>query len=167
MLHIIFYFICSITFAQNTLEIDILRFNKLKTIQLYTGSPIEYKLKGEHKYHIHKMAALHDSMIIFENDSKILLSQIKAIKIHNANHLYPLFAGFFITGGVLFAGLDTFNNLINNQAKVVDERAVIAGASLIAAGLIIKQMAIKRVRMGKNKTLRILDLNYRDLNTKK
>lgn len=166
LLHILL-FLCSTAPAQNTLEIDIIRFNKLKTIQLYTGSPIEYKLKGEHRYRIHRMVALHDSLIIFENDSSISLSQIKAIKLRNANHLYPLFSGFFITGGVLFVALDSFNNLINSSPKIVDERAVIAGASLITLGLLIKQMAIKRVRMGKHVSLRTLDLNYQDLNTKK
>lgn len=166
LLHSLLLLVCSGALAQNALEIDIVRFNKLKTVQLYTGSPIEYKAKGEHRYRIHRMVALHDSLIIFENDSSISLSQIKAIKLRNANHLYPLFSGFFVTGGILFAGLDTFNNLINNQPKLVDERAVIAGASLVTLGLLVKQLAIKRVRIGKHTSLRILDLSYQDLNTK-
>jgi hypothetical protein len=167
LLHILLVCVCSSALAQNTLEIDIVRFNTLKTVQLYTGSPLEYKVKGEQRYRLQKMVALHDSLIIFEDDSSISLSQIKAIKLRNANHLYPLFSGFFITGGVLFVGLDTFNNLINGQPKIVDERAVIVGASLITLGLLVKQMAIKRVRIGKHRFLRILDLSYQDLNTKK
>ena len=164
---VILFISCDRSIAQNTLEIDVFRFKTFKSTQLYTGSYLEYKLKGQHRFHIHKMVAMKDSSILFDNDSSIHLSQIKTIKLRNANHLYPLFGGFFVTGGVLFVTLDSFNNLINNQAKIVDERAVIAGASLVAAGLIIKQLAIKRVRIGKHKTLRILDINYQDLNVKK
>lgn len=83
-------------FAQKILEIDIVRFNHFKAIQLHNGSYIEYKLKGEFKYRINKLVNMKDSLIIFDNDSSITLSEIKVIKLRDANHLYRLFSSFFI-----------------------------------------------------------------------
>ena len=164
ILLIIFLINLSLGFSQKILEIDITRFNKFKNIQLFNNSYLEYKLKGEHKYRINKVVNMKDSLIIFDNDSSITLSQIKVIKLRNANYLYRLLSGFFYTGGVLFVGLDTFNNFINNQSPVVNQTAVIASAGLLSMGLIIKQLSIKRVRISKHKTLRILDTDYQNLN---
>ena len=153
-----------ISYAQKVLEIDITHFNKFKKIQLFNNSFLEYKLKGQHKYHIDKMVNINDSMIVFKNDSSILISQIKSIKLRNSSVLAKLFGSLFLIGGSGLIIIDTFNNIINSQAKIVDERALIVGASLIGAGLIIKQLAIKRVRISKNKSLRVLDINYQNLN---
>ena len=153
-----------ISYAQKVLEIDITHFNKFKKIQLFNNSFLEYKLKGQHKYHIDKMVDINDSMIVFKNDSTIFISQIKSIKLRNSSGLAKLFGSLFLIGGSGLIIIDTFNNIINSQAKIVDERALIVGASLIAAGLIIKQLAIKRVRISKNKSLRVLDINYQNLN---
>lgn len=161
---IVIYVICAGQgLSQKILEIDIVRFNKLKTIQLYNNSLLEYKLKGGHHYRINKITDLRDSSILFSNDSVVSLSQIKAIKVRNGNHLYPLFSGFFYTGGVLFVGLDTFNNAINGESPVVKPLAVYVSAGLIATGFIIKQLSIKRIRMNKRKTLRILEADYQNL----
>lgn len=154
----------SIGVSQKILEIDIARFNHFKPIQFYNGSYIEYKLKGEHRYRINKMVNMKDSLIIFDNDSSIVLSEIKSIKLRDANHLFRLFSGFFYTGGVLFIGLDTFNNFINKDTPLVNQTALIASAGLIAAGFIIKQLSIKRVRISKHKMLRIIDTDYQHLN---
>lgn len=153
-----------ISYAQKVLEIDITHFNKFKKIQLFNNSFLEYKLKGQHKYHIDKMVDINDSMIVFKNDSTIFISQIKSIKLRNSSVLAKLFGSLFLIGGSGLIIIDTFNNVINSQAKIVDERALIVGASLIAAGLIIKQLAIKRVRISKNKSLRVLNINYQNLN---
>ena len=153
-----------ISYAQKVLEIDITHFNKFKKIQLFNNSFLEYKLKGQHKYHIDKMVDINDSMIVFKNDSIIFISQIKLIKLRNSSGLSKLFGSLFLIGGSGLIIIDTFNNVINSQAKIVDERALIVGASLIAAGLIIKQLAIKRVRISKNKSLRVLNINYQNLN---
>ena len=152
------------TDAQKILEIDISHFNKFKKVQLFNNSYLEYKLKGEHTYRIDKMVSINDSMIVFKNDSTIFISQIKSIKLRNASVLAKLFGSFFLVGGTGFILLDTFNNIINRQAKIIDERAVIASASLIAASLIIKQFTIKRIRINKHHALRVLDINYQSLN---
>jgi hypothetical protein len=150
--------------AQKILEIDISHFNKFKKVQLFNNSYLEYKLKGEHTYRIDKMVAINDSMIVFKNDSTIFITQIKSIKLRNASVLAKLFGSFFLIGGTGFILLDTFNNITNGQAKIIDERAVIASASLIAASLIIKQFTIKRIRINKHHALRVLDINYQTLN---
>ncbi len=151
-------------FAQKILEIDIIRFNHFKPIQLHNGSYIEYKLKGEFKYRVNKMVNMKDSLIVFDNDSSISLSEIKAIKLRDVNHLYRLFSRFFYTGGVMFVGLDSFNNFINKDNPLVNQTAVVASASLITVGFIIKQLSIKRVRINSRKSLRIIDTNYQNLN---
>lgn len=153
-----------VSFSQDVLEIDITRFDKFKPIQLFNHSFLEYKLKGEHKYRINKMAAMRDSLIIFDNDSVIKLSQIKAIKLRNSNHIIPLFGSLFMIGGAGVIIVDSFNNIINGQPKILDERVAIIGASLFVAGIIIKQLAIKRVRINQHKTLRIINLSFQNLN---
>lgn len=149
--------------SQKILEIDITKFNHFKSIQLFNDSYLEYKLKGEHRYRINRMVNMKDSLIIFSNDSSISLSQIKRIKLRDGNHLFRLFSGFFYTGGVLFIGLDTFNNLINNDTPYVKQTAVIASAALISAGFIVKQLSIKRIRINKRHSLRILETDYQHL----
>lgn len=165
-LSILFCLGLSFCFSQKILEIDITHFNHFKSIQLYNDSYIEYKLKGEHKYRINKIVNMKDSLVIFDNDSSITLSEIKAIKLRDANHLYKLFSGFFYTGGVLFVGLDTFNNFINSETPYVKQTAVIASAGLITIGFITKQLSIKRIRINKRKSLRILETDYQNLNKK-
>ena len=151
-------------YAQKILEIDIIRGNHFKKIQLFNGSYIEYKVKGEHRFRINKMVNMKDSLIIFDNDSSVVLSNIKSIKLRDANYLYRLFSSFFYTGGVMFVGLDTFNNLINNDTPTVNQTAVLASAALISAGFIVKQLSIKRIRINRHKSLRIIDTDYQNLN---
>jgi hypothetical protein len=169
MKYIVSIFLClelSLSFSQKILEIDMTRFNHFKSIQIYNNSYLEYKLKGDLKYRINKMVNLKDSLIIFDNDSSIRLSDIKAIKLRDANHLYRLFSGFFYIGGVLFVSLDTFNNYINSETPYVKQAAVIVSAGLITLGFITKQLSIKRIRINKRKSLRILDTDYQNLNKK-
>ncbi len=154
----------SIGLSQKILEIDITRFNHFKSIQLFNDSYLEYKLKGEHKYRINRIVNMKDSIIIFSNDSSIVLSEIKRIKLRDANHLYRLFSSFLYTGGVLFIGLDTFNNLINNDTPYIKQTAVIASAALVSAGFIVKQLSIKRIKINKRHSLRILETDYQHLN---
>ena len=164
ILILVLFLYTSICFSQKMLEIDIVRFNHFKSVQLFTGSYIEYKLKGEHKYRINKMVNMKDSLIIFDNDSSVVLSNIKVIKLRDANHLFKLFSGFFYTGGILFIGLDSFNNIINHDSPIINQTAVIASAALISAGFIVKQLSIKRIRINSHKSLRIIDINYQNLN---
>ena len=84
-LSILFCLVLSLSFSQKILEIDITRFNHFKSIQLYNDSYIEYKLKGDYKYRINKIVNMKDSLIIFDNDSSIILSEIKVIKLKE-NH---------------------------------------------------------------------------------
>lgn len=152
--------------SQKILEIDITHLNHFKSIQIHNGSYLEYKLKGDLKYRINKIVNMKDSLIVFDNDSSISLSEIKAIKLRDPNHLYKLFSGFFYTGGLLFVGLDTFNNFINSETPYVKQTAVIASAGLIALGFITKQLSLKQIKINKRKSLRILDTDYQNLNKK-
>ncbi len=164
IIFILFFSLQLNSFSQKILEIDRVRFNKFKPIQLFNESFLEYKLKGEHSYRIKKMVNMTDSLIIFSDDSKINISQIKAIKLRDANHLFPLLSGFFYTGGVMFIALDSFNNAINQESVIVKPGVVAISAGLIAAGFLIKQMSIKHIRINKHNSLRILDIDYQHIN---
>jgi hypothetical protein len=164
VISILFCLELSLGFSQKILEIDITRNNHFKSIQLFNNSYLEYKLKLEHKFRINKIVNMSDSLIIFDNDSSIYISKIKTIKLRNSNHLYKLISGFFYTGSALFVGLDFFNNIINNDTPYLKQTTVISSAGLLTIGLIIQQLSIKRIRINKHKTLRVLDTNYQNLN---
>lgn len=166
LISILFCFKLSVGFSQKILEIDITRANNFKSIQLFNNDYLEYKLKDDHKYRIGKIVNLKDSLVIFDNDSVIKLSQIKVIKLRDANFMYQLFSSFFYTGAILFVGLDTFNNIINSQTPCFNQTAVIVSVALVASGYLIKQLSIKRIRFNNRKTLRIIDANYQKLNSK-
>lgn len=166
LLSIIFLITLNLGFSQKILEINITRFNKFKQVQLFNNSHIEYKLKGEYKYRINKMVNMNDSLIIFDNDSSIKLSYIKIIKLRNSNHLFSLFSKFLYIGGGMFIGLDSFNNFINHQTPTINQTAAVVSAGLIAAGFIVKQLSIKRIRINKHKSLRVINTDYQNLNKK-
>ncbi len=160
ILFVVSNFIC---FSQKILEITITHGNHFKSIQIFNNSFIEYKLKGDHKYRINKIVNLKDSIIIFQNDSTIKLSEIKSLKLRNGNHLYKLFGGIFYTAGIGLITIDTFNNIINNDTPYINQSIALASAALLGLGVTVKQLSIKRVRINKHRCLRILDIDYQSI----
>jgi hypothetical protein len=153
-------------FSQTSLKIIKSKFGKVKQIEIFVNENLEYKLKKEIRYRKNKIVALNDTMIVFDNDSIMPLSRIKLVKIRDHRHLLNLFGGAFKTAGVMFLGLNTINNAINNRSPVIDNKAVGISAALFGTGMIMKYFSAKRIRITKNTIMKVVEINYADLNTK-
>jgi hypothetical protein len=153
--------------SQSSLQVSINRFGTTKIFEVFTYENLEYKLKGNWFYRKDRIANMRDSIIVFANDSVIFLNQIKSIRLRkNVPHLAEL--AFVINGlGIGFFGLNTFNNAITDSPPIIiDGVAICVSGGLFTLAYLVKQLGIKRVRITGNKTLRIVEMNYNDLNKK-
>ncbi|MES2515403.1 MAG: hypothetical protein V4580_14715 [Bacteroidota bacterium] len=103
---------------------------------------------------------MNDSLLIFDNDSVIRLSQLKCIKVRGTR-----FSHWVFVSGILFFVIDTGNNIVNGHAKIVNEQTVLISTAGIIAGLIVKRIQDKHIYIRKNVTLKVLDTNYENLNS--
>jgi hypothetical protein len=133
---------------------------------VFTYEKLDYKLKGDWFYHKNKIANMRDSVIVFANDSVIFLNQIKSIRLRkNIPHIAEL--AFVLNGlGIAFFGLNAFNNAITDGPFYVNGVAACVSGGLFTLGFLVRQLGIKRIRMTKNKTLKVIDMNYNNLNRK-
>ena len=158
--------ICSnFSFSQETLQIMFTRLGVFKKYTIHTTEILEYKLKGQRKFKEGKIVAMQDSTILFENDEEIKLSHLKCVRFKKNNHLINAFQQAFIIAGFGFITIDTFNNLIFERPEVLNKKAVLISAALLATSVLLKRMSYKKVRITKNKILRIVNFNYQNLNT--
>ncbi|MBA3683477.1 MAG: hypothetical protein H0W73_20270 [Bacteroidetes bacterium] len=77
-----------------------------------------------------------------------------------------MFQSAFITGGAFFFFLNTTNNLINERTPVISMNAALIGGGLMVTGVLIKQIGVRRLRINKNKYLKIVDLSFNNLSEK-
>lgn len=153
-----------IMFSQKSLQILRTRFGKLHKIEVFTDDVIDYKLKGEKHYKRDLIVNMNDSLILFKSDSVIKLSQIKAIKLRNSSHLLQTFSSVFTVAGIGYVTLNGINNLILESALRIDRRALIVSGSFLVAGIILKQLSIKRIHINDHVVLKVVDLNVEHLN---
>lgn len=147
--------------SQKILQINKVRFNNFKKIELFNSDVLEYKLIGEHHYRKNKIADLRDSMILFTNDSIITLSQIKSIKVRRHARLIKVLATTLVYAGVGLILIDTFNNSINGDKPIVKEQIAIISGSLMLGGFLSSQLMIKRIKINKRNTLKIINLDFK------
>lgn len=157
------FFICTIH-AQKTLQILKIKPGSFKKYELFCGSKLVYKLKGDHFYRHQTIANMNDSIILFENDSLIKLSEIKTIKLKVGNHLMGTFAEGCWKGAVLWPALNFVNNMILESAFRVDPRALYISGGFALGFVIFKELSVKRIHMNRNVTLKVLDLDFQKLN---
>lgn len=150
--------------SQKSLQILRTRFGKLRKIEIFTDDVIDYKLKGERRYKRDLIVNMNDSLILFKSDSVIKLSQIKTIKLRNSSHLLSLFGSAFTGAGVGYVALNGINNLILENVLRIDRRALIISGSFLAAGIVLKQLSIKRIHINDHVVLKVVDLNVEHLN---
>ncbi len=161
----LFFVLCSnFSFSQETLEIMYTRFGLFKNYKIHLNEVLDYKLKGEQKFHSRKIIAMGDSTIVFDNNVEVKLSELKCIRFKKNNILITKFRRFFLRGGIMFMALNTCNNLILDHSPVVSERAAVISAALFTTGLLLRRMEYKKIRTGKHKILRIVNFNYQNLN---
>jgi hypothetical protein len=147
-------------FSQKILEINYPSlFGKEKSFQFFNNSSIDYKLKGDLFYRTHKLVNMNDSILIFDNDEAVKISDLKAVKIRGM-----MISPYFFGGGILFFLLDTGNNIGKGHPQIINEQAVLVSSICILSGIIIKRIQDKHVYIRKNVSIRILDTNYQNLN---
>ena len=147
--------------AQKTLEITKEKHGKTKVYEVAVGDMIGYKLKGSLFYKKAKIANLQDSMIVFDNDSVIWFSQLKSIRYKKNLHLLGL-TGKVLFAGVLILPLTTFNNIILDNKPVFNEKMAFISAGCLAAGFILYEIDIRRVKIA-GKKLRVVEHTYENL----
>ena len=162
----ILFFCVSGAFCQKRFQILYSRLGQLKKQELFLGDPIEYKVRGHSRFRKSTIANLQDSLVILDDESAIRLSSFKCIRIRRENYHAKLFQGIFMIGAVGYPFLNLVNHALTNETFHLDERALVVSGALLAAVLIIRQLQIKRIRITKNKTLKIVDINYQELNQK-
>ncbi|MCE3258711.1 MAG: hypothetical protein K0S12_352 [Bacteroidetes bacterium] len=136
----------------------------VKTLEVFINEELEYKVKGTHRYIRHRVVNLRDSLIVFDNDSVVVLRDLKAIKLRDQRHLLNVFGKFMQTFGVLFIGLNTVNNVIFSREPVVDKRSGGIAAGIIGTGLVLRYFSAKRIRINKHTVLKVTEIKYSGLN---
>lgn len=134
-------------------------FGKEKSFQFFNNSKLDYKLKGDVLYRTHKLVNMNDSLLVFDNDSVVKVSQLKCIKIKGAH-----ISTYFFGAGVLFFLLDTGHNIAYGKSQIVSEQALLVSSIAIVSGLIVKRIQDKHVYIRKNVTIRVLDTSYENIN---
>ncbi|MDI1353356.1 MAG: hypothetical protein PSX36_00465 [bacterium] len=159
---------CSQLFsAQKSLEVTKVGWaGGLKISRIKNYDVLEYKLRGERKFRKDKLVNMQDSVLVFSDGNSIFLSDIRKLKIHSGNALVSVFHHLFIIGGVAFISLTTVNNLIVPTEPVISETAALISAGLVTTGLLIREMGIKRIKVNARVHLRIVNINFQDLNTR-
>jgi hypothetical protein len=150
----------------SSLQITFERYGKLKRFEVFTYETLEYKLKGDLFYRKNKIVNMRDSFIVFSNDSVLRLDQIKAIRLTKNIAEVKQLQRFFIALGIAFFSLNTVNNIITDSPPLIDGVAASVSAGLFTFSFLIKQLEIKRIRITKNKTLKVVSINYQNLNEK-
>jgi hypothetical protein len=156
-------FIALPSFSQKFLDLAYVSvFGKEKSFQFYVNREFSYRLKGQLFYHTHKLTNMQDSFLVFDNDQIIKLGQIRSVKVKSAK-----IDGWLYKAGFAFLALDVTGNLIQSKTPVLNERALLVTAAFVAAGAIVSYFQEKHIRVTKNCTFRIIDIDTQNLNASK
>jgi uncharacterized membrane protein YuzA (DUF378 family) len=160
-------FISSGVRGQSFLRISLPKLNSVKTYEVFTGEILVYKTRGHVFYESGKILAMYDSTIVLDQDRLIHLRDLKAIRLDKQVHLIKTLTTVFYRGSVGFFSLNTLNNLIINSSPVVSENAAYVSVGLAGVGLLIRETGLKRIRINRNKGLKILHMDFQNLNGQK
>lgn len=151
--------------SQTTLRITTTHFNKVRSFNILTGEPFVYKCKGDRSFKKDRISAMQDSSIVLENKGEIKLSQLKAIRLNKNVHLVLTVQTVFFAGAVAFVSLNTINNEIIGTHPVFDPNALYVSGGLLVAGMLVRELGLKRIRVNKHTDLKILSLDFQHLGT--
>lgn len=151
--------------SQSLLRVTYMRFGSPKIFDVLNNEMLEFKLKGERHFNKDKVIKLQDSTILFENYTEVKLDQIQALRLRKNNYHIKVFQTIFFMGGVGFVTLNTVNNAITDTSPIFNEKAAYISAALLATGFLIREMGIVRIRMNKNKDMKIINIDFQHLNS--
>jgi hypothetical protein len=136
-----------------------------KKSEIFTGDVLQLKLKKHRGFVTKKVMAVTDSSFIFDpaEGGEISYSKIKFIRVYKYNYVVSGFRKLLLGLSVMTITLDVFNNIILDNPKVVDKKAVVMAAGMLAASLILRRMLFKRIRFNKHKTYQVIQMDYNHL----
>ena len=155
--------VCTLHSQSSCLRVSFERFGNPKTYEIFTYEILHYKMKGDVFYRKNKIVNMRDSIIVFDNDSILHLNEIKAILLNKNIAEVRMLRTFFYATGIAFFTLNTVNNALIGTEPVLDGVAASISAGLIGTGFLIKQLEIRRIKMGKGKTLKVIPISYQNL----
>jgi hypothetical protein len=130
---------------------------RTKRLRFYTGDYITVTFKGSKERHnlpLGKITA--DRVEVF--DTPLDLSKIDKVILHNDNGLRKAGAFYLpIAGGLFFLG-DMINPIFSGREPFqISRGSIIVPSILIGSGLILKALGKRKLKMNKNRYLRILE----------
>ena len=144
--------------AQTIMTVDLYRLGTVKRIRFYPGDPITYKLKGGRMRHS-TFAGGRDSLVYLGDGNTVAFSEIRTIMIDRSNWLVRKLYRTGMIGGVFIVAIDAANNIGNRRPTVVDTPFLEVGASMVAAGIILRFASRRYIHPGPNRRLQILNLD--------
>jgi len=132
-----------------------------KRLEYHLQQSITYQLKGESFYRTDMIENLVDDVIVFRFGF-FRLKDIRAVDIRaKPTGKVDFFRHWesFIAGGVGYFLLDQFNNAIINGNRVrIDEKVLRTSAIITGAGVLMKVLKKKKVKLKRNWRLRIVEI---------
>lgn len=147
-------------FSQKSLQILKSKRKGLVKYEVFKDDDLTYKTKGRLFYRTARITNMNDSVLLLNDSIKLALKDIRKIKLNNREHIMETLTGAAFIGGAGYLFLNGANNLILNSVLRIDPRAAIVSSSLIGAGIILKQLGYKRIRVNKRVVLKVLQTNY-------
>lgn len=164
--HILLVLICLQALAasaQKYLQLSVKRNGHTRIHRIYMYETIEYKLKGRSFYHRGKMVNVGDSAIILENDSVLMMKDIKAIRYRRDLVPLKMLSAYSARVGIGAFALITANNLILENRPIVNPAAGLVSSLFLAFAYVTHEMQFKSVRSGKNCEMRVVDAGFQHL----
>jgi len=159
-LFIIFLSSCYNCIAQQkNLLIDVFTLGHFKRYHISQNSAFTYKLKGSSHRQTHTLVDMSDSTLYIETGEAIHLTDVKKIIIDRSSFLTRQISTKFRIAGVAYIGMIAFNNARSDDSPILDKTTLLVGASIFLVGEIAHVANKKRIRIGKNRTLKIVDLS--------
>ena len=144
-------------FSQKILALNVYKWTGAKRIRFYEKDQLTYRVRGSRKCFTHTIVYMQDSLLMFDNGNQVATSEIDRIVINHSNFLSRSLSRFLFDVGAGFISLDIFNNFINSDAPIIKSLVVKEGAGLMAAGILLRVLPVKRYRINSHKVLKIID----------
>jgi hypothetical protein len=130
---------------------------KEATWRVYEGERVGYRLRNRLLFRKGVVSAIGDTALVLKDMISVRYDRVAILRLEKNVHLISTFQKVFFRGAVLFVVLNTVNNLITDRSPVFDLRAVYVSGGLLAASWLVKRLDYKRIRIGRNKVLKVIE----------